>query len=209
MAQRYFILITTCFNVFLLSSCVNLGLNNNATPPTQVELASLQLVESSPHSTIKNWVLKVALPNSPQHLDTTLLTSRQIFGKTNITALNHYDGVRWRDSLPVIIQERLIEFLDSTHYFTQVLSPTLGTQTTHTLQLELKDFQVDYDSDLPIALVAWRAYLLNNNGELLATQNFKSHQKIKTDAMLPVLQGLNQAFQENSDKLLKWLISTP
>ncbi|MCP4923047.1 MAG: hypothetical protein GY915_03325 [bacterium] len=208
MEQRYSLLIAACFSTLFLSSCVNLGLNNSA-PQTQVELALLQAPDFQSLQQTKNWTLKVALPGSPQHLDTTLLTSRQIFNGTNITALTPYEGVHWRDTLPVIIQERLIDFLERSHRFAQVLSPALGTPTTHTLQLELKDFQVDYDAQRPTAFVSWRAYLINKEGKLIAARNFENKQIVKIDAMVPVLQGLNQAFQENSDQLLEWLISIP
>lgn len=206
MEQRYLCILATCFSTLFLSSCVNLGISENK-PQTQVELAPLETPADDKRAEKKDWILKVALPGSPQHLDTTLLSSRQIFGGTNITALSHYDGVRWRDTLPVIIQERLIDYLNISHRFGQVLSPALGTPTTHTLQLDLKDFQVDYDSNHPIALVSWRAYLINSEGELLAERTFQNKKIIQTDAMVPVLQGLNLAFQENSHKLLKWLIS--
>ena len=82
------------------------------------------------------------------------------------------DNAQWGDNLPVLVQAKLIESLDNSHYFEAVSRPVDGFEADEQLLTEVRGFRIDA-SPTPKARIAISARLMRD-GRVVATRVFES-----------------------------------
>jgi phospholipid/cholesterol/gamma-HCH transport system substrate-binding protein len=112
------------------------------------------------------------------------------------------DNAQWGDNLPVLVQAKLIESLENSHYFDAVSRPVDGFEADEQLLTEVRGFRIDA-SPTPTARIAISARLMRD-GRVAATRVFESSVPIASLEASSAVAGLNQAFGEVLQQLVAW-----
>jgi phospholipid/cholesterol/gamma-HCH transport system substrate-binding protein len=113
------------------------------------------------------------------------------------------DNAQWGDNLPVLVQAKLIESLENSHYFEAVSRPVDGFEADQQLLTEVRAFRIDA-SPTPTARVAISAKLMRE-GRVTATQVVETSVPIASLEASSAVAGLNQAFAEALRQLVAWI----
>jgi phospholipid/cholesterol/gamma-HCH transport system substrate-binding protein len=113
------------------------------------------------------------------------------------------DNAQWGDNLPVLVQAKLIESLENSHYFEAVSRPVDGFEADQQLLTEVRTFRIDA-SPAPTARVAISAKLMRE-GRVTATQVAETSVPIASLEASSAVAGLNQAFAEALRQLVAWI----
>jgi phospholipid/cholesterol/gamma-HCH transport system substrate-binding protein len=112
------------------------------------------------------------------------------------------DNAQWGDNLPVLVQAKLIESLENSHYFEAVSRPVDGFEADEQLLTEVRGFRIDA-SPAPTARIAISARLMRD-GRVAATRVFENSVPIASLEASSAVAGLNQAFGEILRQLVAW-----
>jgi phospholipid/cholesterol/gamma-HCH transport system substrate-binding protein len=117
------------------------------------------------------------------------------------------DDAQWSDNLPVLVQAKLIESLENSHYFQSVGRPVDGYEADRQLITEVRAFRI-VAAPTASANVALSAKILSN-GRIIATHVFDVSVPIAAVDPSRAVAGLNQAFAEVLQQLVLWAANTP
>jgi phospholipid/cholesterol/gamma-HCH transport system substrate-binding protein len=117
------------------------------------------------------------------------------------------DDAQWSDNLPVLVQAKLIESLENSHYFQSVGRPVDGYEADRQLITEVRAFRI-VAAPTASANVAISAKILSN-GRIIATHVFDVSVPIAAVDPSGAVAGLNQAFAEILKQLVAWVAATP
>jgi phospholipid/cholesterol/gamma-HCH transport system substrate-binding protein len=117
------------------------------------------------------------------------------------------DDAQWSDNLPVLVQAKLIESLENSHYFQSVGRPVDGYEADRQLITEVRAFRI-VAGPTASANVALSAKILSN-GRIIATHVFDVSVPIAAVDPSRAVAGLNQAFAEVLQQLVLWAANTP
>lgn len=159
--------------------------------------ADVQLVTSDSMTTRQR--LAVAAPQAGH-----LLSSNRILVYPEGNIVNVYEGARWQENAPDLIQSRLITGLQQSRLFASVGSDSLPSELL--LLSELRHFQSDYATRPPTVKVQLDVQLVSTqNRASIATQSFTtSAQSISTD-IPDVVDAFGAASDELTEQLVNWL----
>ncbi|RUR34789.1 hypothetical protein ELY33_01005 [Vreelandella andesensis] len=125
-----------------------------------------------------------------------LLNSNRIVVYPQGNVVNVYEGARWHENAPDMLQARLISDLQQRQLFTSVSSDRLAHDVL--LLSELRHFQSEYDASPPSIHLQLDVQLVNTqNRNPLAATNFV----IRTRAVSTEIPDVVDAFGEASDAL--------
>jgi phospholipid/cholesterol/gamma-HCH transport system substrate-binding protein len=115
------------------------------------------------------------------------------------------EGGQWADSLPKLLQGKLIETFDAAGIFAAVDRTGDGAATEYQLLIDLRAFQLASAEQMKAELI-FAAKLLGKGGRVLATKSFRA--EAPTDGATPELatKALNRVFQQGAEELLRWTI---
>jgi ABC-type uncharacterized transport system auxiliary subunit len=117
------------------------------------------------------------------------------------------DDAQWSDNLPVLVQAKLIESLENSHYFQSVGRPVDGYEADQQLITELRAFRI-VAAPTASANVAISAKILSN-GRIITTHVFDVSVPIAGVDPSSAVAGLNQAFGVIVQQLVAWVAATP
>jgi len=86
-----------------------------------------------------NYQLVVAVPDSPQSLD-----SARIALARSPTTIDYFAKASWTDRAPVMVQDLLVESFENTHKIVSVGRDTGGLRADYILSTDLRDFEARY-----------------------------------------------------------------
>ena len=129
-----------------------------------------------------------------------LLSSNRIVVYPENTRVSVYEGARWHEDTPDLIQARLIEGLQQSALFESVGSDHLPSDLL--LLSELRHFQSEYDHGRPRAVIQLDVQLVEASSRApLASKSFKTTSQA-SDVEIPAVVD---AFGRASDNLVKEL----
>jgi ABC-type uncharacterized transport system auxiliary subunit len=112
------------------------------------------------------------------------------------------DNAQWSDSIPVLVQAKLIEALENSRYFEAVSRPVDGFEADQQLLTELRTLRME-TSPTPNAHVAISAKLMGN-GRVIAARVFEASVPVSVLDAGSAVAGLNQAFGEVLQQIVVW-----
>lgn len=125
-----------------LTGCSTASLFDSETPtPTSYVLAPVPPATDATPSSASNVDVAIARPDVGPGLDTrriAVLRGRQ---------LDYYRGTEWGGSVPEIVQTLLVTSLDDQKLFRSVTSEQTRVSSEYLLDVEVRDFQAEYDSE--------------------------------------------------------------
>ena len=170
------------------------GAKGNAKIPTY----SLSAVTTLPPST-KPPQGQLAVPEPAALMS---LSTDKILVAKNGSDGDTIDNAQWSDSVPVLVQAKLIEALENSRYFEAVSRPVDGFEADQQLLTELRTLRME-TSPTPNAHVAISAKLMGN-GRVIAARVFEASVPVSVLDAGSAVAGINQAFGEVLQQIVVW-----
>jgi phospholipid/cholesterol/gamma-HCH transport system substrate-binding protein len=118
-----------------------------------------------------------------------------------------FDEVRWADSLPIVVQARVIQTFENAGYV-KVVSDAGVAMGDFQLDLDLRAFHIA-PAPAPAAEVAIAAKLLDADGKVIDAMTFTDREAVaKTDDSATAVAALSAAFAKVSADLSLWTLAT-
>jgi cholesterol transport system auxiliary component len=154
------------FGLFLLTAC-------SVFSPIKTEPNNTYILNQAPAPSVKksshHWAVLVNYPQSSAVLNTT-----QMIYSTQMFKLAYFSKNQWIDTPSQMLQPLIVQTLQNTHYFKEVLSPgTLG-QYNIVLNTQLLQLQQVFFNQSSRVRIILRVELVNvnDNNRLIGTKEF-------------------------------------
>ena len=117
------------------------------------------------------------------------------------------DGPRWSDSLPILVQAKLVETFENAGYANSV-SRTIGDfPNADTLSIDIRRFDVVTEGD-PVAKIIILAKLQGPDGSIIDSKKFEADAPAKGKEPRDYIAALMDAFAAVSRNILEWTTQT-
>ena len=117
------------------------------------------------------------------------------------------EGPRWSDSLPILVQAKLIETFENAGY-TDDVTRTLGDfPDSEQLSIDIRRFDVSTDGD-PEAHVVILAKLQGSDGSVIASKKFDVTALADGSEPIEYVDAMRTAFQTTARGILDWTTET-
>ncbi len=110
---------------------------------------------------------------------------------------------QWADSIPKLVQARLIESFENYSEEKAPVRPTEGVQTDATLLSEIQRFQIDV-SGKPTAEVSLSVKIVAKSGRVVASHVFRSSQPVAPFDAKAAVSALDRAFSDTAEQIVTW-----
>ncbi len=132
-----------------------------------------------------------------------LLSSNRIVVFPEGNVVNVYEGARWHEDAPDMLQAQLIAGLQQRKLFANVGSDRLP----HDLQLlsELRHFQSEYDTTPPSINLQLDVQLVGRDQRLVASTSFAVRERSASADIPDVVSAFGRATDQLTDQLANWL----
>ena len=118
------------------------------------------------------------------------------------------DNAQWSDSLPKLIQARLVQTYENAQMFSSVDVAVEGATPDYRLQSDIRSFCVSA-SPAPSADVALAAKLISADGKTVAERVFHRSVSIPTTGEADAIPALSDAFAGVETDLVAWTSESP
>lgn len=133
-----------------------------------------------------------------------LLSSNRIVVYPENTRVNVYEGVRWHEDTPDLVQARLIEGLQESGIFASVGSDHLPSDLL--LLSELRHFQSEYDNGRPRAVIQLDVQLVEADSRApIASKSFRTTSQASDVEIPAVVDAFGRASDTLVEALIAWL----
>ncbi len=143
--------------------------------------------------------LAVAEPTALLMLDT-----QKILVRPQAPESPTFADAKWADNLPKLIQAKIVQSLDNSHYFKAVVRQAEDLKSDYRLMLEIRTFQISTGPQTA-AECELSAKVVGEDGRIVATQVFRGAVPTKVSDAAAAAAALNQAFEKVASELVPWL----
>jgi phospholipid/cholesterol/gamma-HCH transport system substrate-binding protein len=114
-----------------------------------------------------------------------------------------FANARWGDTLPKLIQARIVHSFENASFLGVVTKPIDGLVPKYQLLIDLRRFQISMSAQ-PLAEVEFSATIMGDDGKVVAARLFRVAEP--TPALDPSIaaDALNEAFQKATTELITW-----
>ena len=116
-----------------------------------------------------------------------------------------FAGAQWADSIPKLLQARLIESFENYDIGHAPLRSTDGVQVDDQLVIDVRRFQVTTDGE-PAADIALSARILDKDGKVVASRLFQQSQKLDKVEPAAAVAGFSEAFGRIAKDVIAWTL---
>lgn len=133
-----------------------------------------------------------------------LLSSNRIVVYPELNVVNVYEGARWHEDAPELLQSHLISGLQQRQLFASVGSDRLPSDLL--LFSELRHFQSEYDNTPPSANIQLDVQLVDaQDRQTITAQTFSTRSQASSVDIADVVDAFGQASDQLTDQLAQWL----
>src|SRR5680860_414869 len=116
------------------------------------------------------------------------------------------DNARWSDSLPILVQAKLLETFENAGY-AQSVSRNIGDfPSNYQLSIDIRQFDIATSAE-PTAEIVFLVKLLSPEGEIIHSHTFKSSTLATGSDTRAYVDALSAAFNKTETELLEWTAS--
>lgn len=149
-----------------------------------------------------SWKLTVPEPTTLLALNTDKIMTRPAPGES--LAL---EGPRWNDSLPILVQAKLVETFENAGYSNDI-TRTLGDfPDSDQLTIDIRRFDISTSGD-PEATVVVLAKLQGPDGSIIESKKFEATAPAKGAEPRDYVEALRGAFEVVAHDILEWTTKT-
>ena len=130
-----------------------------------------------------------------------LRRKRFLFSLSN----DHRDfaNVQWADSIPKLLQEKLIQSFENYDIAHAPLRSIDGLEADDQLLIDVRSFEIKTDPDLT-AEIGFSAGTLAKNGHVVASRVFQQSRKLDKLDPISAVSAFNDAFESIATELITW-----
>jgi phospholipid/cholesterol/gamma-HCH transport system substrate-binding protein len=157
------------------------------------------------HKAAKNQLV-VLEPTAVVALDTQRIIIEVGKGSTAVT-----DNVQWSDTIPKLLQARIVQSFENSNYLGAVAQPMEGLTADYQLAIDVRSFQVSNGSDLteppatgPVAHVAFGAKILGDKGRIIGSRTFDALVSAPDLDVAAAAVAIDKAFAKAVTDLVIW-----
>jgi phospholipid/cholesterol/gamma-HCH transport system substrate-binding protein len=110
---------------------------------------------------------------------------------------------QWSDSLPKLLQAKIIQSFENAHYPQAVARPTEGLVADYQLLIDIRSFQLMLPPE-PHADVEFSAKILAGDGRLIGSRIVHASVPVQATDAAAAAAGLNEAFGKAATELVLW-----
>ena len=144
--------------------------------------------------------LIVARPTGPVALE----TQRILLQAADGSIAPAFDEAQWSDTLPLLIQAKLIESFENAGY-SRVASDAAGLPADHQLMIELRAFRINAGEN-PTADVDFTAKLADASGTILSAKRFQVNVPVAAMNAVSASTAMSKAFDKAATDLVGWTL---
>jgi phospholipid/cholesterol/gamma-HCH transport system substrate-binding protein len=119
-----------------------------------------------------------------------------------------FEHARWADSLPKLIQARVVQSFENAKFLGLVTKPIDGLTPKYQLLIDLRRFQVTVADNQPVADIEFSAKIMEEGGKIVGSRLFQASAPTKLTEAAAAAASLNQAFQKAATELVVWTAAT-
>lgn len=172
------------------------GGGTSSAPKLTYDLQAARTFPSSSHKTMKG-ILVIPEPTAVAMLE----TQRFLISPAN--DVSGFTEVMWADSIPKLLQARLLESFENYDIAHAPLRSLDGIQADHQLLIDLRRFQITTDPE-PIVDIGLSARILDKDGKVVASRLFQETQKLEKIEPPVAVAAFNKAFGRIAEELILW-----
>jgi phospholipid/cholesterol/gamma-HCH transport system substrate-binding protein len=144
----------------------------------------------------------IAEPTALALLDTEKIQSTSVGGVTL-----PLPDAQWSDTLPKLVQMKLIRGFEDANLFAAVNRPLDGLSADVQVLMDIRKFQMT-SSPVASAEVEFAGKVLDNSGHIIATHVFAAAVPVESDGTTAVVAALDKAFGKAASDLMPWVVHT-
>jgi phospholipid/cholesterol/gamma-HCH transport system substrate-binding protein len=114
-----------------------------------------------------------------------------------------FEAARWSDTLGKLIQAKILQSFENSHYLGAVARPFEGINSDYQLLIEIRAFDVT-TAPAPVAVVELSAKLVGEGGRIKASRVFRSTEPTKITDAAAAAAALNEAFGKVVKEIVIW-----
>jgi phospholipid/cholesterol/gamma-HCH transport system substrate-binding protein len=114
-----------------------------------------------------------------------------------------FTNARWSDTLPKLIQSRVIQSFENAKLERSVARPLDTFTADYQLLIDIRGFQISTAGD-PVANVEFSAKILKNDGKILDARIFQATVPAKAVTAPAAAAALNEAFGKVATEIVAW-----
>jgi phospholipid/cholesterol/gamma-HCH transport system substrate-binding protein len=119
-----------------------------------------------------------------------------------------FAGAQWSDSIPKMLQEKLIQSFENYDIAHAPLRPNDAVQPDHQLLLDIRSFQVVGEGDALEAEIGFSAKIIDKDGKLISAKLFQQSAKLADAAPPAAVAAFDKAFDAIAKQLVPWTVET-
>ncbi len=132
------------------------------------------------------------------------LQTQRLLGRSPSGEITRLGDVQWSDSLPQLLQAKIIQILENLNVPATAGDPSAGAATSRQLQLNLRNFEIAA-TPAPVADVAFSATMVAKDGHVLGTRVFHAKVPSKSIHDADAVAALDAAFGKAAAELVAWI----
>jgi phospholipid/cholesterol/gamma-HCH transport system substrate-binding protein len=132
-----------------------------------------------------------------------LLDTQKIVVRPQAPDNPSFENARWSDSLPKLIQARIVQSFENSKYFSAVARQAEALSSDYQLLIDVRSFQISTAPEAE-ALVELSARLVGENGKIKESRVFRSTVPAKIGDAAGATSALNEAFSKVAKEIVIW-----
>ncbi|MEJ0095096.1 MAG: ABC-type transport auxiliary lipoprotein family protein [Methylocella sp.] len=131
------------------------------------------------------------------------LDTQRMLARSNDGEISQLGDAQWSDTLPKLIQARIIQSFENAGLMAAVAPQTERVTANYQILIDLRSFAINMTPE-PVADVEFSAKIISESGQIVAAQLFHATVPPKGMDALAVAAALNQAFGKAATDLVTW-----
>ncbi|WP_114948875.1 ABC-type transport auxiliary lipoprotein family protein [Microvirga calopogonii] len=160
---------------------------------------------SAPHAFPPNDKIASGQLVIPEPSALVLFDTQKILVRPQVEERAAFDA-QWSDSLPKLVQAKIIQSFENANYPQAVARPTEGLTADYQLLIDIRSFQVMLLPG-PRADVEFSAKILAGDGRIVGAHIVHASVPVQATDAAAAVAGLNEAFGEAATELVLWVSS--
>lgn len=136
-----------------------------------------------------------------------VLDSERIAIRSSGFEVAYLPKVQWTDSVPKLVQARMIQAFENSGRTHAVGRPGEGLLIDYQLAFDIRAFEAVVSDD-DSAVVEFGVKIIDErNGRLVGRKVFQSRAPLNGNATDDIVSGLNRAFNTTADEVVRWVLA--
>jgi phospholipid/cholesterol/gamma-HCH transport system substrate-binding protein len=138
---------------------------------------------------------------------TVVLQTQRILAHSNDGQITQLGDAQWSDSLPKLLQEKIIQSFENAGFLASVLPPVDQVTANYRLLVDLRSFAVVSNPD-PAADIEFSVKIVAEDGHVVGAKIFHATVPTKDMETPSLVAAFNQAFGQTASELIAWTTKT-